>query len=84
MGSLLAPYISDSWGRRMVIFIGGFVATFGAALQGGAISIAMLIAGRFIAGLAIGLMSATIPVYCVCLPCNSFQKIVSSRSLTCE
>ncbi|KAJ5155807.1 hypothetical protein N7492_008610 [Penicillium capsulatum] len=64
VGSLLAAYISDSWGRRMVIFTGGLVAAFGAALQGGAISIAMLIAGRFIAGLAIGLMSATIPVYC--------------------
>lgn len=65
MGSVLAPYISDSWGRRMVMFIGGFLATFGAALQGGAVTIAMLIAGRFIAGLAIGQMSATIPVYCV-------------------
>ena len=65
MGSLLAPYISDFKGRRMVIFIGGSLATFGAALQGGAVTVAMLIAGRFIAGLAIGLMSATIPVYCV-------------------
>jgi MFS family permease len=65
VGSVLAPYISDYYGRRMVIFIGGLLATLGAALQGGAISIAMLIAGRFIAGLAIGQMSATIPVYCV-------------------
>ncbi|KAJ5918438.1 hypothetical protein N7466_010430 [Penicillium verhagenii] len=64
VGSLLAPYISDFSGRRMVIFIGGLLATLGAALQGGAVTIAMLIAGRFIAGLAIGLMSATIPVYC--------------------
>lgn len=48
----------------MVIFIGGLLATFGGALQGGAITIAMLIAGRFIAGFAIGLMSATIPIYC--------------------
>lgn len=49
----------------MVIFIGGLLATLGAALQGGAVTVAMLIAGRFIAGLAIGQMSATIPVYCV-------------------
>ena len=68
MGSLLAPYISDYKGRRMVIFIGGLLATLGAALQGGAATVAMLIAGRFIAGLAIGLMSATIPVYCVRRP----------------
>ncbi|KAJ5887866.1 hypothetical protein N7495_007907 [Penicillium taxi] len=64
VGSLLASYISDAWGRRMVMFIGGSIATLGAALQGGATALAMLIAGRFIAGLAIGLMSATVPVYC--------------------
>jgi MFS family permease len=49
----------------MVVFLGGLLASLGAALQGGAVSIAMLIAGRFIAGIAIGQMSATIPVYCV-------------------
>lgn len=65
MGSVLAPYMSDSYGRRMAIFIGALLATLGAALQGGTVTIAMLIAGRFIAGLAIGQMSATIPVYCV-------------------
>lgn len=65
MGSMLASYVSDYYGRRMVLFIGGLLATLGAGLQGGAVSIAMLIAGRCIAGLAIGQMSATIPVYCV-------------------
>ncbi|CAI7580356.1 unnamed protein product [Penicillium glandicola] len=64
VGSVLAPYVSDYYGRRMVLFIGGLLATLGAALQGGAVTIAMLIAGRCIAGLAIGQMSATIPVYC--------------------
>ncbi|CAL5867582.1 uncharacterized protein PFLUO_LOCUS1801 [Penicillium psychrofluorescens] len=63
-GSVLAPYISDFYGRRMVLFVGGLLAGFGAGLQGGAVTLAMLIAGRFIAGFAIGLMSATIPVYC--------------------
>lgn len=65
---MIVPYISDPWGRRLVLFVGGLLASLGAALQGGAVTVAMLIAGRFIAGLAIGLMSATIPVYCVCLP----------------
>ncbi|KAJ6057148.1 hypothetical protein N7460_000422 [Penicillium canescens] len=64
VGSVLAPFVSDYYGRRMVIFLGGLLASFGAALQGGAVTIAMLIAGRFIAGIAIGQMSATIPVYC--------------------
>ncbi|KGO42094.1 Major facilitator superfamily domain, general substrate transporter [Penicillium expansum] len=64
VGSVLAPYISDYYGRRMVLLIGGLLATLGAGLQGGAVNIPMLIAGRCIAGLAIGQMSATIPVYC--------------------
>ncbi|KAI3241046.1 hypothetical protein DTO012A7_2745 [Penicillium roqueforti] len=64
VGSMLASYVSDYYGRRMVLFIGGLLATLGAGLQGGAVSIAMLIAGRCIAGLAIGQMSAIIPVYC--------------------
>lgn len=65
MGSVLAPYVSDYYGRRMVLFIGGLLGILGAGLQGGALTIAMLIAGRCIAGLAVGQMSATIPVYCV-------------------
>ena len=65
MGSILAPYISDFYGRRMILFIGGLLAALVSGLQGGAVYIAMLIAGRSIAGLAIGKMSATIPVYCV-------------------
>lgn len=57
----------------MLIFVGGLLATLGAALQGGAVTIPMLIAGRFIAGVAIGQMSATIPVYCVCTPQSTPQ-----------
>ncbi|QQK41065.1 Major facilitator superfamily domain, general substrate transporter [Penicillium digitatum] len=64
VGSVFAPSISDFYGRRMILLIGGLFATLGAGLQGGAVNIAMLIAGRCIAGLAIGQMSATIPVYC--------------------
>ncbi|KAJ5774023.1 hypothetical protein N7457_008919 [Penicillium paradoxum] len=64
VGSFLAPYVSDPYGRRMAIFVGGILATLGAALQGGAVTLAMLIAGRSIAGFAIGHMSAIIPVYC--------------------
>ena len=34
-------------------------------LQGGARNIPMMIAGRFIAGIAVGLLSAVVPMYCV-------------------
>ncbi|KAJ6004960.1 hypothetical protein N7540_012759 [Penicillium herquei] len=78
LGALLASYISDSAGRRIAIFIGGLLAVLGAALQGGAIAISMLIAGRFIAGLAIGLMSATIPVYCSEIAPASIRGLLAS------
>ena len=49
------------------MFIGALLAAIGGALQAGAVNVAMLIVGRLIAGFAIGLMSATIPIYCVSL-----------------
>ncbi|KAK2786538.1 hypothetical protein FQN53_006472 [Emmonsiellopsis sp. PD_33] len=63
VGSIGVSYLSDAYGRRVTIFVGGVLAAFGGALQGGAVTIAMLVAGRFIAGLAIGLMSATVPAF---------------------
>jgi MFS family permease len=68
IGSAAVSYLSDVYGRRMAMFVGAVLASLGAALQGGGVAIAMLIAGRFIAGVAIGLMSATVPVYCVRVP----------------
>ncbi|KAL1965387.1 hypothetical protein VTN77DRAFT_5824 [Rasamsonia byssochlamydoides] len=64
VGSAIVSFISDTYGRRIVVFLGGLLATLGGALQGGCVTLAMLIAGRFIAGVAVGMMSATIPVYC--------------------
>ncbi|KAG5296671.1 sugar transporter [Histoplasma ohiense] len=64
VGSLGVSYLSDLHGRRMVIFVGGILGTLGACLQAAASTIAMLIVGRFTAGVAVGIMSATIPVYC--------------------
>lgn len=52
------------------------MAMLGGALQGGGVTIAMLIAGRFVAGIAIGLLSATIPVYCV-----SIQRMASLQAM---
>ncbi|KAL4897173.1 general substrate transporter [Aspergillus ambiguus] len=64
LGSLGVSYLSDPLGRRPVMFIGGILATLGGALQAGATTVAMLIAGRIITGLAVGVLTSTIPVYC--------------------
>ncbi|GAB5592362.1 hypothetical protein Unana1_07262 [Umbelopsis nana] len=64
IGCVLVYYLGDILGRTRSIFLGAFVVTFGCALQAGCNSIAMLIAGRLIAGIAIGILSTANPVYC--------------------
>jgi sugar porter (SP) family MFS transporter len=64
VGSLTISYLADILGRKKSLFIGAVLASVGGAMQGGALNIATLIAGRFIAGMAVGLMSALVPMYC--------------------
>lgn len=64
IGALAVSWLADILGRKKTVFIGGCISAFGCALQAGAATIAMLIAGRFIAGIAVGLLSAIVPMYC--------------------
>jgi sugar porter (SP) family MFS transporter len=64
IGALMVSVIADMFGRRMSVFIGAVISVFGCSLQAGATSIAMLIAGRFLAGISVGLLSAIVPMYC--------------------
>ncbi|KAL3422641.1 hypothetical protein PVAG01_06797 [Phlyctema vagabunda] len=63
-GALSIAWLADRFGRRLSVFIGAVIAIFGCALQGGAVNVGMMIAGRFIAGFAVGLLSAIVPMYC--------------------
>lgn len=51
-GAAFAGLLSDRYGRRWTIVAGGTIFCLGGALQTGAMNYAMVIAGRFIAGLA--------------------------------
>ncbi|KAK2758976.1 hypothetical protein FQN54_003074 [Arachnomyces sp. PD_36] len=53
----------DRFGRKHTIQIGALVATLGAILQCAARNLAMILAGRIIAGWAIGILSMAVPVY---------------------
>lgn len=64
IGSLVVSWIADPFGRRMAIFVGSVFAAVGGAVQGGANNIAAMVVGRLLAGIAIGMLSATIPNYC--------------------
>ena len=64
IGALSVSYLADILGRKRTVFVGSILAMMGGALQGGAVNIAMMIAGRLLAGCAIGLLSAVVPMYC--------------------
>jgi MFS family permease len=68
VGALAVSWLADFLGRKKAVFVGGCISALGCALQAGSATIAMLIAGRFIAGIAVGLLSAIVPMYCVSSP----------------
>jgi MFS family permease len=70
VGALSVSWLGDILGRKKTIFLGGAISTLGAALQAGAATIGMLIAGRVFLGIAVGILTAMVPMYCVS---NSLQ-----------
>ncbi|KAJ9149235.1 Major facilitator superfamily domain, general substrate transporter [Pleurostoma richardsiae] len=63
VGAGLAGATSDLLGRRATIIIGGLFFCLGGGLQTGAENYAYIISGRFIAGVAIGVLTMIIPLY---------------------
>lgn len=64
IGALSAPFISDSYGRKFTIIFGTFfIFIIGNSLQVAANEILLLIIGRVISGISIGLISAVVPLY---------------------
>ncbi|KAG7128179.1 Major facilitator-type transporter ecdD like protein [Verticillium longisporum] len=62
-GALFSPLLSDYIGRRMGLMISTWVFNLGVVLHTIATSIPLFLAGRFFAGLGVGLISAMIPLY---------------------
>ncbi|KDQ16134.1 hypothetical protein BOTBODRAFT_269012 [Botryobasidium botryosum FD-172 SS1] len=62
-GAMAAGWLADRVGRKRTIQIGSLVAVFGTALQTGARNIGMLMGGRVVAGLAVGVLSMIVPLY---------------------
>ena len=62
-GALLLGPTNEAVGRRMAIIISLILYTVGAALEAGAINFGMIVAGRVILGLGVGLEGGTVPVY---------------------
>ena len=63
VGALAGGRFADQFGRRPLLIVTAMIFAAGAILCAAAPSPAVLIAGRIIAGLGIGLSSGTVPVY---------------------
>ncbi|KAF8199532.1 sugar transporter [Pholiota molesta] len=63
IGSAAAGWANDKYGRKRAIQIGALFAMWGCAMQAGASNVATLIVGRIVAGIAIGILSMTVPLY---------------------
>ncbi|KAF2280027.1 high affinity glucose transporter [Westerdykella ornata] len=62
-GALSSSFIADKLSRRTAIQVGALIWVIGAILQTAANGVALLCIGRVIAGVAIGICSAIVPVY---------------------
>ncbi|CAR30852.1 hypothetical protein ZYGR_0P01540 [Zygosaccharomyces rouxii] len=64
VASLIAPYFSDNFGRRVSLHLCAIFWMIGAVLQCASQDLAMLCVGRVVSGLGIGFGSSVAPVYC--------------------
>jgi len=63
ISSLMVGRIGDIIGRRKTMLYGSIIFFIGGALQTLALNMAMMMMGRLVAGLGVGMLSTIVPVY---------------------
>ncbi|KAK5715235.1 high affinity glucose transporter [Elasticomyces elasticus] len=63
LASLCSGFVSDSFGRKKAIMLGAIIWIIGCIIVSASQNIAMLIVGRIINGMCVGICSAQVPVY---------------------
>ncbi|KAI0071664.1 general substrate transporter [Panus rudis PR-1116 ss-1] len=63
VGALAVSKLADLMGRKKTIILAGWIWVIGSILQCAAVNRAMLVVGRIISGMSVGLASATVPLY---------------------
>jgi len=82
VGSLAGGALSDQFGRRRTLLLAGALFTFGAAVQWSAPDAAVLVVGRFIVGVGVGVAAVAAPLYAAELaPAKLRGRFISSYQL---
>ncbi|KAH7905571.1 general substrate transporter [Hygrophoropsis aurantiaca] len=63
VGSLAVAYLADRIGRKNTVIYAGMIWVIGSILQCASINRGMLVAGRVISGISVGLASSVVPIY---------------------
>ncbi|GAD96502.1 hypothetical protein TRV_07644 [Paecilomyces variotii No. 5] len=63
IGAILQIFIADQLGRIRFMQLCCILVTIGCAIQSGSVNVGMFLAGRAIAGIAVGALSGTVPIY---------------------
>jgi MFS family permease len=62
-GAMNAGWIADKISRKWSLFVAVLVFLLGSAIQTGSINYDMLIGGRFVGGIAVGMLAMVAPLY---------------------
>ncbi|KAH9950699.1 general substrate transporter [Amylocystis lapponica] len=63
VGALAVTKLGDKLGRKYTVILAGWIWVIGSILQCASVNRGMLVVGRIISGLAVGIASAVVPVY---------------------
>jgi len=63
IGALAVTQLADKLGRKKTIILAGMIWVIGSILQCASVNRGMLVVGRIISGISVGLSSAVVPIY---------------------
>ncbi|KAH9232308.1 hypothetical protein K456DRAFT_1725637 [Colletotrichum gloeosporioides 23] len=63
VGAIMQILIADKLGRLRFMHLQCIIVSLGCAIQTGAVNVGMFLGGRIIAGIAVGALSGTVPIY---------------------
>jgi MFS family permease len=63
VGALISTWLADKLGRKKCVILAGWIWVIGSTLQCASVNRAMLVVGRIISGISVGISSAIVPVY---------------------